>query len=58
MANPTKAKAIVDILDKNRDKLILFLTNFHNDRTDDEQFNDEKMFLIKQMQGFSSGATE
>ncbi|KAI9101235.1 Mo25-like protein [Phlyctochytrium arcticum] len=50
VANPNKAKTILDILQKNRDKLITFLTNFHNDRSDDEQFNDEKAFLIKQIQ--------
>lgn len=50
VANPTKAKAIFDILVKNKEKLIAFLSNFHNDRSDDEQFNDEKAFLIKQIQ--------
>ncbi|CEP14540.1 hypothetical protein [Parasitella parasitica] len=50
VANPHKTKPIVDILLKNQDKLIQFLGNFHNDRQDDEQFNDEKAFLIKQIQ--------
>ncbi|KAI8854394.1 Mo25-like protein [Chytridium lagenaria] len=50
VANPNKAKQILDILQKNRDKLLNFLSNFHNDRADDEQFNDEKAFLIKQIQ--------
>ncbi|KAI8903894.1 armadillo-type protein [Powellomyces hirtus] len=49
VANPNKHKSILDILQKNRDKLITFLSNFHNDRADDEQFNDEKAFLIKQI---------
>ncbi|KAI8820442.1 Mo25-like protein [Fimicolochytrium jonesii] len=49
VANPNKHKSILDILQKNRDKLITFLSNFHNDRSDDEQFNDEKAFLIKQI---------
>ena len=69
MANPTKPKAIADILIRNREKLIDFLTTFHTDRTltlvgrdfctrptlsplsgtDDEQFNDEKAYLIKQI---------
>ncbi|CAF1681667.1 unnamed protein product [Adineta ricciae] len=49
VANPTKPKAISDILLRNREKLIDFLTSFHTDRTDDEQFNDEKAFLIKQI---------
>ncbi|KAI8641531.1 Mo25-like protein [Parasitella parasitica] len=50
VANPHKTKQIVDILLKNQEKLIHFLGNFHNDRQDDEQFNDEKAFLIKQIQ--------
>ncbi|KAI8081724.1 calcium-binding protein 39 [Halteromyces radiatus] len=50
VANPNKNKSILDILIKNRDKLIVFLNNFHNDRQDDEQFNDEKAFLVKQIQ--------
>ncbi|KAL0078258.1 calcium-binding protein 39 [Phycomyces blakesleeanus] len=50
VANPNKNKPILDILVKNQDKLIVFLSNFHNDRQDDEQFNDEKAFLVKQIQ--------
>ncbi|KAI8807194.1 Mo25-like protein [Cladochytrium replicatum] len=50
VANPNKAKPISDILYKNKDKLITYLSGFHNDRADDEQFNDEKTFLIKQIQ--------
>ncbi|CAB3410236.1 unnamed protein product [Caenorhabditis bovis] len=50
VANPNKPKPISDILNRNRDKLVDFLSEFHNDRTDDEQFNDEKAYLIKQIQ--------
>ncbi|KAI8342590.1 calcium-binding protein 39-like protein [Chlamydoabsidia padenii] len=50
VANPNKNKPILDILVKNQEKLIVFLNNFHNDRQDDEQFNDEKAFLVKQIQ--------
>ncbi|CAO3592739.1 unnamed protein product [Absidia cylindrospora] len=50
VANPNKNKPILDILIKNQEKLIVFLNNFHNDRQDDEQFNDEKAFLVKQIQ--------
>ena len=39
----------MDILLRNQDKLIDFLSKFHNDRQDDEQFNDEKAYLIKQI---------
>ncbi|VDK53617.1 unnamed protein product [Anisakis simplex] len=50
VANPNKPKAIAEILLRNREKLVEFLTNFHTDRTEDEQFNDEKAYLIKQIQ--------
>lgn len=63
VANPSKAKPILDILLKNKDKLIDFLSKFHTDRTgrfpsfekkimflsEDEQFNDEKTYLIQQV---------
>lgn len=49
VANPNKPKPILDILLRNQDKLIDFLSKFHNDRQDDEQFNDEKAYLIKQI---------
>ncbi|KAJ3337066.1 mo25 protein [Gonapodya sp. JEL0774] len=49
VANPNKPKPVLDILQKNKDKLLSFLSNFQTDRTDDEQFNDEKAFLIKQI---------
>jgi calcium binding protein 39 len=49
VANPTKPRAIEDILIKNREKLVSFLNHFYEDK-DDEQLNDEKAFLIKQIQ--------
>ncbi|XP_071481813.1 calcium-binding protein 39-like [Diadema antillarum] len=49
VANPNKSKPILEILLKNKEKLVEFLTNFHTDRTEDEQFNDEKNYLIKQI---------
>lgn len=72
VANPSKPKPIVDILLRNQEKLIEFLSAFHADReicfvftlrsesklfsfdaidsgTDDDQFNDEKAYLIKQI---------
>lgn len=49
MANPNKPKPILDILLRNQDKLVDFLTKFHTDRSEDEQFNDEKAYLIKQI---------
>ncbi|KAJ3372954.1 Calcium-binding protein 39 [Allomyces arbusculus] len=49
VANPNKVKPVADILAKNRDKLLTYLTNFHADKTDDDLFNDEKQFLIRQI---------
>lgn len=49
VANPKKTQPIMDILLKNQQKLLEFLPKFHHDRTDDEQFNDEKSYLIKQV---------
>lgn len=49
VANPNKPKPILDILLRNQAKLVDFLTKFHTDRSEDEQFNDEKAYLIKQI---------
>ncbi|KTG02842.1 hypothetical protein cypCar_00021158 [Cyprinus carpio] len=49
VANPNKTQPILDILLKNQTKLIEFLGKFQNDRTEDEQFSDEKTYLIKQI---------
>jgi calcium binding protein 39 len=38
------------ILISNRDKLLRFLPSFLDDRTEDEQFIDEKSFLIRQIE--------
>jgi len=53
VANPNKTKPVLEILQKNKDKLISFLTQFHTDK-DEEQFNDEKAFLLKQIQAIPS----
>jgi len=53
VANPNKAKPILDILIKNKPKLVAFLTNFHNEK-EDEQFADEKAFLLKQIEQLPS----
>jgi calcium binding protein 39 len=53
VANPNKTKPVLEILQKNKDKLIAFLTQFHTDK-DEEQFNDEKAFLLKQIQAIPS----
>lgn len=49
VANPNKPKPIMDILLRNRERLVEFLTKFHTERSEDEQFNDEKSYLIKQI---------
>ena len=49
VANPNKPKRILDILLRNQEKLIEFLSKFHTDRSEDEQFNDEKAYLIRQI---------
>lgn len=49
VANPNKTQPVLDILLKNQSKLIEFLSKFQNDRTEDEQFNDEKTYLVKQI---------
>jgi len=54
VANPKKTKPILDILLKNKVKLIEFLSNFLTERQDDDQFNDEKAYLIKQIKDLQS----
>jgi len=49
VANPNKPKPILDILMKNKDRLIAFLSTFQPDR-EDEQFTDEKQFLLSKIQ--------
>lgn len=49
VANPHKSIAVQKILLINRDKLLSFLQHFLEERTEDEQFNDEKDFLIRQI---------
>ncbi|KAK7707550.1 Hym1p [Diaporthe eres] len=49
VANPHKSIPVQKILLMNREKLLQFLSRFLEDRTDDEQFIDEKEFLIKQI---------
>lgn len=54
VANPKKPPVIENILRRNRDRLVAFLTNFHNDK-DDEQFVDEKQYVLQIIQ--STGPT-
>lgn len=58
VANPNKTQPILDILLKNQTKLIEFLSKFQNDRTEDEQFNDEKTYLVKQIRDLKRPAPQ
>ncbi|ESN92199.1 hypothetical protein HELRODRAFT_89777 [Helobdella robusta] len=49
VANPDKPPSVQEILLRRRDKLLEYLSKFHSERSDDEQFNDEKAYLIKQI---------
>jgi len=48
VANPNKPQPILEILVQNKHTLKSFLKDFHNDK-DDEQFRDEKDYLLKQI---------
>lgn len=50
VANPNKSEAVQRILINNRDRLLKFLPKFLEDRTDDDQFTDEKSFLVRQIE--------
>lgn len=50
VANPTKSIPVQRILINNRDRLLRFLPKFLEDRTDDDQFTDEKSFLVRQIE--------
>jgi len=50
VANPKKPQAVLDILVKNKNALITYLTDFHNDKSEDDQFMEEKQYLIRQIQ--------
>ncbi|EPX73213.1 mo25 family protein Pmo25 [Schizosaccharomyces octosporus yFS286] len=50
VANPEKSPEVVEILRRNKSKLLTYLSVFHNDRKNDEQFNDERAFILKQIE--------
>lgn len=50
VANPNKSQPVQRILVNNRERLLRFLPTFLEDRTEDEQFADEKSFLIRQIE--------
>ncbi|KAH3680021.1 hypothetical protein WICPIJ_008434 [Wickerhamomyces pijperi] len=50
IANPGKSKPVLDILAKNKDKLLQFLENFNPaDRKDDKVFREEMEFVIQRV---------
>lgn len=57
VANPNKPRPIADILLRNKEKLVDFLTKFQTDRFEDEQFNDEKTYLINRIRDLKSTTT-
>ena len=50
VANPNKSYPVQRMLINNRERLLRFLPNFLNDRTEDDQFIDERSFLIRQIE--------
>jgi calcium binding protein 39 len=50
VANPNKSIAVQRILINNRERLLKFLPKFLEDRTEDDQFTDEKSFLVRQIE--------
>ena len=58
MANPNKSVAVQKILILNRDKLLAFLPPFLGERTDDEQFQDEKSFLVHSIRNMPAAPIE
>jgi calcium binding protein 39 len=49
VANPKKTPAIAEVLYKNKDKLLRYLADFHNDR-DDKLFKEEKDVIIREIE--------
>jgi calcium binding protein 39 len=58
VANPHKSIAVQKILLINRERLLKFLKHFLEDRTEDEQFIDEREFLIKQIKNMPATPVE
>lgn len=58
VANPHKSISVQRILLINRERLLTFLKHFLEDRTEDEQFIDEREFLIKQIRNMPSTPIE
>ena len=59
VANPKKTRPVEDTLIKNQLKLIEFLNNFSfpDQRKEDEQFNDERKFVISKLSSLQGPTT-
>jgi calcium binding protein 39 len=50
VANPRKEPLVLELLQRNRDRLVTFLAGFLTQReAQDEHFHDEKAFLIEEL---------
>ncbi|KAL6242163.1 Hym1p [Rhinocladiella similis] len=58
VANPNKSDDVRRILVKNRGRLLKFLPTFLEGRTDDDQFLDEKSFLLRQIEMLPEEGTD
>ena len=58
VANPHKSIAVQKILIANRERLLRFLGDFLQERTEDEQFLDEREFLVRQIRGLPEAPVE
>ncbi|KAF2835718.1 Mo25-like protein [Patellaria atrata CBS 101060] len=50
VANPNKTVSVQRMLINNRERLLKFLPGFLSDRKEDDQFMDEKSFLVRQIE--------
>lgn len=49
VANPNKAPAVLEVLCKNKIKILNFLNTLTSERKDDDRFREEKAYVIKQI---------
>ena len=57
VANPRKSEHVMDVLLRNRERLLTFLEGFLKQReAQDEHFREEKAFLIEEVRRFGAAA--
>ena len=56
VANPNKGPEVLKILSRNATKLVKYLSTFHADKEEDEQFKEEKDLLISTLQKIEQDA--